>query len=275
MPLLLDIDDWEVGFYQTDSRFQTIKQLVIPHRSPNSYLCTWLIEKLTFLADDVTVSSTFLQKKFGGIIVPHGRDTNAFDPSKFDRDPLREKWNLKGKKVIMFFGTPRPHKGLEEVIKAVKSLNRADVIFMAVGAHDGNYVRQLKAFGGDKIKIVGMQPFHKVPEFLSMADLVVLPQHKSASAVGQIPAKVFDAMAMAKPVIATRVSDLPEILDGCGLIVEPEDTNALADSIRWVLENDKEAQMLGNKAREKCIQKYSWDAMEKILRGVFNAYENK
>jgi glycosyltransferase involved in cell wall biosynthesis len=272
-PLVLDIDDWEVGFYIDKNKLKLTFNSVIDIREPNSFFYTWVTEKLTKFADDITVSSSFLQNKFGGIIVPHGRDTNAFDPTKFDRESLRSKWDLDDKKVIMFLGSPSPHKGLEEIAYAVKSLDRNDVVFMMVGAHDDNYVRQLQAFGGDKIKIVGMQPFHKVPVFLAMADLVVLPQRKSASAVGQVPAKVFDAMAMAKPVIATNVSDLPEILDGCGWIVEPESPEQLAETIQYVLCNPGEAEETGRKARQKCIEKYSWAAMERILTGVFDKYD--
>ena len=49
-----------------------------------------------------------------------------------------------------------------------------------------------------------------------------------------MPAKVFDAMAMAKPIIATNVSDLPEFLDGCGWTVAPEKPKQLADTIQYV-----------------------------------------
>ena len=134
------------------------------------------------------------------------------------------------------------------------------------------YTRRWKEIGSKILQMYGMQPFSSIPEFLSMADMIVLPQQDNSSTVGQVPAKVFDAIAMGKPIIATRVSDLPKILDGCGLIIEPGDTNALSDSIRWVLENEAEAQILGNKAREKCVREDSWDAMEKVLRGVFGGY---
>lgn len=65
---------------------------------------------------------------------------------------------------------------------------------------------------------------------------------------------------MAKPIITTNVSDLPEILDGCGWIVEPENPEQLAQAIQYVLNNPQEAEEMGRKARKKCIEKYSWDA---------------
>ena len=272
VPVVLDIDDWEVGFY-SNSKFNFTKDLCLSIRGPNGLLCTYLMEKLTFLADDITVSSGFLQNRFGGVIVPHVRDTDAFDPQMFDGAIFRAKHGFSYQKIVMFFGTPRPHKGLEEIIRAIQLIKRDDVKLVIVGAHEDLYTRRLKDIGSDIVQMYGMQPFSSVPEFLSMADMIVLPQQDNSSTVGQVPAKVFDAMAMGKPIIATRVSDMPKILDGCGLIVEPGDVNVLSEGIRWVLENKAEAQKLGKKAREKCVKEYSWDAMGKILRGVFNKYE--
>ena len=91
--------------------------------------------------------------------------------------------------------------------------------------------------------------------------------------MGQVPAKVFDAMAMAKPIIATAVSDLPEILDSCGWIVEPASPEQLAEAIQYVINHPKEAEQMGQKARQKCIENYSWDAMEKVLVNIFRKYE--
>jgi glycosyltransferase involved in cell wall biosynthesis len=47
----------------------------------------------------------------------------------------------------------------------------------------------------------------------------------------------------------------------------------LAEKIQYVLDNPEEAEAMGNKARQKCIEKYSWDAMEEILLKVFKKYE--
>ena len=74
---------------------------------------------------------------------------------------------------------------------------------------------------------------------------------------------------MAKPIITTKVSDIPEISDGVGWIVEPENPKPLAEKIQHVFNHPTEATEMGFKAREKCREKYSWDAMEKVLIEVF------
>jgi glycosyltransferase involved in cell wall biosynthesis len=80
---------------------------------------------------------------------------------------------------------------------------------------------------------------------------------------------------MAKPIIATNVSDIPEILDGCGWIVEPENQKQLAKTIKYVFDHPVEAKERGKKAREKCKKGYSWEAIEKKLTTIFKKYKTK
>ena len=285
-PLILDIDDWQMGFIKESynrlsvyRRFRFIVSSTLYFYSSGSYWNNLINEKLIHFADEITVSNNFLKEKFGGTIIWHGRDTNNFDPQKYNKKLLREKYKINdSKKVIMFLGTPREHKGVEILINAVSMIKNKDIVLFIVGIGDNdNYGKKLtktaKEMLGDKYKGFGIQPFEKIPEFLTLADVVVIPQKNNFATIGQVPAKVFDAMAMAKPIIATNVSDLPEILDGCGWIGEPENSEKLAGAIQNVLKNPKEAEEIGQKARQKCIEKYSWDAMEKVLIKIFKKYE--
>jgi glycosyltransferase involved in cell wall biosynthesis len=135
------------------------------------------------------------------------------------------------------------------------------------------YVRLLKEQNYPFLHMVGMTSLLERPKWLALADAVVLPQPVSAVSAGQIPAKLFDAMAMAKPIIATDVSDTAQILEGCGYVVEPGSVSQLADTIKYVLQNPVEAAQLGQLARQKCIHHFSWDKMEQVLLEVFSDYE--
>ena len=285
-PLILDIDDWEMGFIKENysrlsfaSRFKSLAASTLYLYIIGSYWSGLLGEKLARFADEITVSNRFLQRKFSGTIVWHGRDTEAFDPTRCNGNSIREKYKIEGhKKVVMFFGTPRPHKGIDDLIKAVSIIEDRNVILVNVGVDDRDQYSQKAVEAARKalnkrFKGFGLQPFERVPEILSMANVVVIPQRKNLSTLGQVPAKVFDAMAMAKPIIATNVSGLPEILDGCGWIVDSENPEQLAESIQYVLDNTKEAEEMGQKARQKCIKEYSWDMIENVLVELFRKYE--
>jgi glycosyltransferase involved in cell wall biosynthesis len=136
-----------------------------------------LMEKLAGLADAVTGSNRFVVDRFNGVLVPHGKDTDFFDPVLYDRLALRREWGLGQYKVLMFLGTPHRHKGLEELVTAVRLIDRTDLRLVLVGVGDYPvFVKQLEELGEKSLIFVGSQPFSSVPKFLSMADLVVIPQ---------------------------------------------------------------------------------------------------
>ena len=270
-PVILDIDDLEMSWFEHVKgmrRWMTILDPLGP-------VYTKWIEKHIQSADDITTVSTQLQQIYGrGVIIPHGKDTEHFDPARYDRNQLRNELHIENYKIIMFLGTVRPHKGLEQIVQALRMVDRDDIRLVIVGAGtERKYEKKLKELGKDKVILKGKIPFNDIPKYLHAADLVVLPQKKMGQSFGQIPAKIFDAMAMAKPIIATNVSDLPQILKGCGIVVEPEDVSGLAEKISWVFSNPLEAEEMGKRAREKCIEEYSWDVMEKKLVAIFDKYK--
>lgn len=265
-PLVLDIDDWEAGFCleQKNDWF-------------NPLGCGWtkLTEKLVGFADQITTVSSTLNEKYGsrGVFVPHGRDPNVLDPDKFSQSESKIKWGLQNNKVVMFLGSVRQHKGLEDLIEAVKSLDDSQIQVVIIDSLEDNLFLSDLYKKNPSLKVLGYQSFSKVAEILAAADLVVLPQKLDPLANFQIPAKIFDAMSMVKPIIATKVSDLPNILEGCGYLVEPSNPKDLAEKIKYVFDNMEEGLDLGQKARSKMIKEYSFDKMEEALLGVFEKYD--
>src|SRR5216684_6096709 len=136
-PLLLDIDDWEVGFYLRSGPAGTLGRAV-NFGNPKGLPWTWLTERLTGLASGITVASRFLQQRFGGTLIPHVRDTDAWKPGAADAAEGRRRLGLSGKRIVMFLGTPRDYKGLDDLASAVASLGRADLSLAVVGAEAGS-----------------------------------------------------------------------------------------------------------------------------------------
>src|SRR5262249_16377830 len=105
--------------------------------------------------------------------------------------------------------------------------------------------------GWPRVRIIGEIAFDDVPRFLAAADVVAVPQRATTDTVGQVPAKLVDAMAMARPVVATSVSMIPEMLDGCGVVVPPGDPPALAKAIAELLADPLRAETLGSPPRAR------------------------
>ena len=110
-----------------------------------------------------------------------------------------------------------------------------------------------------------------MPELLATADIVPLPQTPEPKSRGYIPAKIYEAMAMALPVIASDLCDIPTIVQGCGYVVPAGDSRAVRTTIEHVLTHPAEAREMGRRARERVIERYSWEIMDRIL---FDAIES-
>ena len=71
---------------------------------------------------------------------------------------------------------------------------------------------------------------------------------------------------MAKPILSTRVSDIPEVLGDCGYLVEPNEPSQLADSIQYILSHPDAAYKKGQAARKKCKEMYDMSNLESSLK---------
>ena len=271
-PLVLDIDDWEIGFFSRSGPWGRIGR-ALNVANPNGLPWTWLAEKLVSRADAITVASRFLERRFGGTLLPHARDTEAWDPGRYDRAATRRRLGVDGEKVVMFLGTPRGHKGVDDLVEAVGSLGPG-VILALVGvdaARSGAQRWSAPAY----VRVTGEIPFDDVPRYLIGADVVVVPQRDTMDTVGQVPAKLFDAMALARPIVSTSVSMIPEILEGCGVVVEPGNVSALAGAIKRLLDNPVDAADLGRRARERCESRYSFRVARATLFPLIEKLTNQ
>jgi glycosyltransferase involved in cell wall biosynthesis len=151
--------------------------------------------------------------------------------------------------------------------------NKKINLLIVGGDIDGSIDRDLFESNRKRIIHLGYQPHALMPEILHLSDLVVLPQKDNPISRAQVPAKVFEAMAMAKPIISTAISDLPEILKDCGIVITPGEIGGLAENIHYVLCNPSISGIMGRRARKKCIESYSYEAMARVLLPVFRQFE--
>lgn len=256
-PLVLDVDDWELGFFYRSGFWGRVGR-ALNVGNPNGLPWTWAAERAVRTADAVTVASRFLEERFGGTLIPHVRDTDAWDPARWDPGPARAALGVGARPVVMFLGTPRAYKGIDDLIGAVRAL-RGDTILAIVGVDPGSPAARRWA-AAPFVRVVGEIPFEDVPRWLVAADVVAVPQRATSDTLGQVPAKLFDAMALARPIVSTGVSMIPEILEGCGLVVAPGDPRALAEALCRMLEHPESALALGRRARARCEAVYSFRA---------------
>ena len=184
----------------------------------------------------------------------------------------------KAKKVILFFGTIEPHKGLMTLIRAFPKINEnIDNSFLLIVGQpfeDMNpYLDEIKRLGIEgnlKLKL-GHVPIEKVPGIFKVSHLVVLPYNQvSQSGV------VLSAYNFGKPVVATCIGGLPEIVfDGkTGLLIPPDNPEALANAVIHLLKDDELREQMGKEAIEFVQREHSWSSIAEKTEYVYKSLLN-
>lgn len=277
-PVILDIDDWELSWYGGDewqyrpNLKQLARELLKKEgalRNPDHPLYLKWTESLINHADAITADTQFLLNRFGGIYIPNGKDTSLFDPQKYDPQISRQKYGLAEYRILMFPGAPRPHKGLEDVLIALDQLQESDFRLVIVGGNPyDDYDERLIERWGQWIIMLPQMSIEQMPEVVAAAHVVVVPQQDTSVARAQFPIKLMDGMAMAKPVLATRVGDIPEILSEVGYLVDPASPEQIAEQIKLIFQDLEAANEVGRKARDRCLEKYSVEKMASTMESV-------
>jgi len=279
-PLLLDIDDWEMSWHGGDrhhyhpSPKQFARDLLTADgelRNPDHPVYLKWTERWIKRADKITTHTQFLRDRFGGTYVPNGKDIEMFRPDAYDPHQIRRKLGLSNYRVLMFPGAPRPYKGLEDILEAIAQINEPDIRLVIVGGSPyDDYDQQLMNRWGQWIVKLPKFSYEQMPEVVSAAHVVVVPQRDVPAARAQFPLKLTDGMAMAKPILATTVGDIPNILGNTGYLVAPSHVDQMAQTLRWMLQNEDAIQVKGEQARQRCVEKFSIEAMAANLAPVLD-----
>jgi len=293
-PVVLDIDDWEQGL--TDSQYKgrasspspknrilgkvrSLRACLRGHLNYRRWMnpadkryIRWMEQTIT-RADAITVNTRFLHQRYGGFYIPHCKDIGKYDPDKYDPKESRMRYGLADYIVLMFPGTARAHKGLEDVLVAIESLQNPNVRLVLVGGRSSNdpYVAELIERWGRWIVRLPAFSTETMPEVIAGAHVVVIPQRDTSVACAQFPMKLTDAMAMAKPILTTTVGDIPEILGGTGFLVKPSCPEELAEMLAQTLANLQSAGNRAVKARERFIKHFSLGVVGTRLSAVIEA----
>ena len=274
-PLLLDVDDWELGFVEAEEEARGIPAPLrwlkgwLPGLSPNGKALVRWLEGRAPEASALTTVSEFLSAKYGGRahLVPHARDTSWLSPERFPAGPARERLGLSGCKVVMYLGSARGYKGVEELAEAVARLPGAVLALVGTPVEDP-LVGGLRSRHGDAVRAFGPVPFEQLPEWLAAADVVALPQRRDPRTLGQMPAKLTDALALGKPVVVSDLAGMRELVGSAGRVVAPGDTAGLERALAEILGDPEAASRMGQEARRIAVERLSYDAAERALEAA-------
>ena len=183
--LWLDIDDRETEFraeydatHHVSWRRRARRQFKRARNLDDASYTRWM-EELTGRASVVTANTRLLCDEFGAVYVPSAKDTALFDPARFDADACRRQLGLEGMRVIMFPGTPRAHKGIEDVLEALELSNWPDARLVLVGGREVGH-KYAQSLGERYGQWIGVQlpavATDDMPAVVAAAHVVMVPQ---------------------------------------------------------------------------------------------------
>lgn len=168
-------------------------------------------------------------------------------------------------KKALFVGWVVSTKGVGELCEAWSRIQPEGWKLEIVGSVDEAYKAQLQAqFPMDSIEFVGLLPHAETMKRMAQCDLFVLPSYTEG-----FPNAVVEAMALGRPIVATSVGAIPEMLHGeSGILVESRNVEQLTTAIQRVIDDPDLRRQLGIRAQARAIANYSIDV-------VFDAYVSR
>lgn len=196
---------------------------------------------------------------------------NGVDIDKFERNSQRRIADEK-EIVIGCVASFAPHKGHKYLLDAAKSVidtcsDKVKFVLVGEGALKGELEEQAERLGISSY-IIFRETVTDISEIMSSVDIAVLPSSEREG----LGLAIIEAMAAGKPVIATSLGGLPEVVEHGknGLLVPPKDTASLAGAMLYMLNHREEAIQMGVEGRAIVKKKFSVQGM---LEKIENLYQ--
>lgn len=205
------------------------------------------------------------------LVIRAGIDFQTFNPS-INGNEIRERYGIsKDDKVLFFVGWLYHFSGLKEVVLELAKIKeeKPNVKLLIVG--DGDAFDDLKKLRkdyhlGDNVIMTGKQPYEYIPKFIASADICILPAYNNEIMRDIVPIKIYEYMAIEKPVIITKLPGvMKEFGEDHGVIYVDKPEDVLWKAIELIENGFVEEE--GRKAR-KFVENNDWDSITDTFERV-------
>ena len=213
------------------------------------------------------------------LVTPNGINLEKFSGS-VDGGEIRKQYKLEEKIIVGFVGILKRLWGICNIVECAQQVlpRTNDLHFMIVGAgKELNNIERLIAANGltGRFTLTGGVSHSDIPKYIAAMDIGIAPYarkepfHNSAM-------KIFEYMAMAKPVIASAQGQIKDIINHGenGLLIEPDDSDSLAKAILMLVGNRDMMREMGEKARAS-VESYTWEANARKILATYRSLVNR
>ncbi|MBI2875296.1 MAG: glycosyltransferase family 4 protein [Candidatus Tectomicrobia bacterium] len=194
-------------------------------------------------------------------MIANGVDLDRFGV-QYDIERVKTELGIPlGSKVVGIIGRISEQKAQDDFIKAAKMIHQSvpEAVFLIVGAADDDVLmdrlRRLAVELGIEREVLFIDYVSDIPKIYSVLDVLIVPSRWEG--FGLI---LVEAMAAGKPIVATRVGPIPEVVVSgeTALLVPPSSPHCIASEAVFLLQNPDRAREMGQKGRERS-KRFSWE----------------
>lgn len=222
------------------------------------------MEKSNFLKD-------YLHKV---VVIPNSIDIDFFreqNPQVIQK--LKREYNIKNKRIILFVGRLVKYKGLEYLLKAMRtvleSVGNAHLLIVGNGPLRNELENLTRKYALEQcVSFFGNVDSENLSIIYALSDVFVLPSISNSEGFGIV---LIEAMAHTKPVIASNVGGVPYVVKAGinGLLVKPKDYEMLGKSIIELLSDSNKAKELGRRGQEYVKSNFTWRSTIKRIVKIY------
>ncbi|MFC2021451.1 glycosyltransferase family 4 protein [Chloroflexota bacterium] len=203
-------------------------------------------------------------------VIHHGVHPGDFIHPEESMANLRNTLGIKSLPMILFVGRLSPRKGTDVLLKAMPHvLREMEVKLVLAGSGNQQDYQQLARTLGisDKLSFLGRVPGDTLRLLYSSCDLFVLPSRLEGLGI-----VILEAMAAGKPIVATNVGGIPELIESGqnGILVEADEEEKLASAIIKVLSDNSLARAIGENNKKEARECYSWEVAARKTESLYN-----
>jgi len=200
--------------------------------------------------------------------IPHGVDTEAIKPDELLRKKTRGELGVDGFTVV-FAGRLTSVKGISYLAKAIQQLDKEgfEGHFIIVGDGAERSVLEALNLHHSKLHLLGSR--RNPTKYIQAAEVLILPS------LGEgCPNVVLEAFACGKPVIATKVGAIPDLIQHGknGLIINSRDVAKMIEAIRFLAQDVRRTDDMGKRAREFAERELDWSVIVKRILGFYSSF---
>jgi glycosyltransferase involved in cell wall biosynthesis len=213
------------------------------------------------------------------VVNPNGVDPTQFRPD-VDASAVRKRLGLDAAVVVGFSGTFGRWHGIPTLAEALAPVlhSRPRVHWLLIGDGPLRHLvdEAIHTHGlDDRVCLAGLVPHAEMPAYLAACDVLVSPHGRQADG-GEFfgsPTKLFEYMASGRPIVASRVGQIADVLhDGeSALLVPPDDPQALCDAILRLVDDACLRNRLAEAARQAVVERHTWRQNAERVLGALGA----